>query len=201
MNLEKKFGLKLMGGKKGETGYSVDQSNDGGYIITGQTYSYGSNSFDSDLWLLKTDQDGNLIWDRSFGGSNSESGYDVKKTADGGYIVVGETYSYGSGINDIWLLKIEEPVIHIELDGGLGLTEIITNNGDIELSNIKWSIEISKGFVFGGKDGKIDSISADSNTTLNTYLFGLGESRIRYTVDDISITKTCFILGPFVSFL
>jgi hypothetical protein len=96
---------KTFGGDEGETGHSVQQTMDGGYIITGQTYSYSSGSYDSDLWLVRTDSSGNLKWHESFGGENNEIGHYVEQTNDGNYIVVGETFSYGNGINDIWLIK------------------------------------------------------------------------------------------------
>jgi len=96
---------KTFGGDKGDTGYFVKQTSDGGYIVTGQTYSYSSGLYDSDLWLVRTNSNGNLKWHESFGGENSEIGHYVEQTNDGSYIVVGETYSYGNGINDVWLIK------------------------------------------------------------------------------------------------
>lgn len=81
---------------------SVLQTPDGGYIIAGFTYSYGSFG---DIWLIKTDHTGQTMWIKSYGGVREDYGYDVKLTSDGGYIIVGYTMSQGNGDKDIWLIK------------------------------------------------------------------------------------------------
>jgi hypothetical protein len=86
-------------------GKSVQQTADGGYIITGYTNSFDGDN--SDLWLIKTDGDGNKIWDRMFGGASFEYGTSVLQTSDGEYVVTGFTKSYGAGNNDIWLIKTD----------------------------------------------------------------------------------------------
>ena len=95
---------KTFGGIQKDWGQSVLQTSDGGFIICGATKSYGSG--DMDVWLIKTDSNGNKIWDKTFGGSYDDVGYSVKQTSDGGYIIVGSTGSYGRG-GDIWLIKTD----------------------------------------------------------------------------------------------
>ena len=70
---------KTFGGAEGDWGGSVQQTFDGGYIIAGETRSFGYN-----LWLVKADEQGNKLWERMFDGSDAEMGMSVQQTPDGG---------------------------------------------------------------------------------------------------------------------
>jgi hypothetical protein len=100
---------RTFGGSSEDVGYSVKQTLDGGYIVTGSAKSYGIG--EERLWLLKTDSNGSKEWDRTFGGfvsSSGDGGWAVDLTKDGGYIVTGYTKSYGAGgKDDIWLIKTD----------------------------------------------------------------------------------------------
>ncbi|TQD26678.1 hypothetical protein [Methanolobus vulcani] len=91
--------LKVFNASNDDTGQSVRQTSDGGYIITG---CYTGD--ERDVWLIKTDASGNMEWNTTFGGDKNDIGYSVEQTTDGGYIVAGSTSSYGAGEN-IWLIK------------------------------------------------------------------------------------------------
>ena len=83
------------------------QTTDGGYLMVGETYSFGCLE-DTDMWIIKTDKNGNVIWSKVFGGNKTDFGNDAIETNDG-YLVSGITYSYEThGGWDAWLIKIDK---------------------------------------------------------------------------------------------
>lgn len=114
---------KTFGGfvsSSGDGGWSVEQTMDGGYIAAGYTQSSGGGR--KDLWLIKTDALGGLIWEKSFGGAEDDVGMSVLESRDGGYTVAGRTASFGQGGDDIWLLKTDSLGVEMwnETYGGRG---------------------------------------------------------------------------------
>jgi hypothetical protein len=93
------------GGSDSDVARAIQQTNDGGYIIAGETRSFGAGL--NDIWVLKLDLNGALIWQRTYGGSDSDIARTIQQTGDGGYIVAGGTESFGAGLSDIWILKLD----------------------------------------------------------------------------------------------
>ncbi|HOY30659.1 MAG TPA: hypothetical protein PKW80_02155 [Bacteroidales bacterium] len=96
---------KTYGGANYDAAYSIIQTNDGGYAVTGY-YNMLSAGTNADLWILKLDAGGNVIWQKTYGGANSDLGYSIIQTNDGGYAVSGK-YNFTTNDGDLWVLKID----------------------------------------------------------------------------------------------
>jgi hypothetical protein len=96
---------RSFGGDDDDGGNSVQQTNDGGYIIVGYTCSYGAGG--SDVYLIKTDAAGNSTWKKTFGTPLTDYGYSVQQTADGGYFIAGYSFDYSIG-ETIYAVKTDK---------------------------------------------------------------------------------------------
>ena len=97
---------RTFGGSGNDFAFSVQQTTDRGYIIAGQTESFGKGSSGNpDMWIIKLDKNGKTEWDKTFGGNNGDGCLSVSQTSDEGYIVSGVTSSFGKSYPSMWILK------------------------------------------------------------------------------------------------
>ena len=96
---------KTFGGPLEDRGYSVIQTKDNGYLVTGTTVSFGAGK--QDAWIVKTDSDGNMQWNKPFGWADFDVSRTVIQTSDNGYAIGGTTNSSGAGSFDAWLIKTD----------------------------------------------------------------------------------------------
>ncbi len=96
---------KTFGGIGIDYGNCVRQTEDQGYIIAGHTDSYGSGLYD--IYLIKTDASGDTLWTKVLGGSDYDWCKNIQQTPDEGYIIVGDTKSFGAGDSDVFLIKTD----------------------------------------------------------------------------------------------
>jgi hypothetical protein len=116
---------RVYGGNDAEWGQQVWPTSDGGYLIAGHTASYGMGSWDG--YVLRTDPNGTLLWTQIFGGESDDRGFAVEQTRDGDAIVAGWAWSFGAGMGDVYLLKIDDGATVNVAEGGAPGAEAIAD--------------------------------------------------------------------------
>jgi hypothetical protein len=108
-----------LGGSSSDKSFSIIQSDDGGYVVAGYAYSTDNGLVShggGDYWVVKLDSGGSMQWQKCYGGSEWDRAYNIQKSTDGGYLVMGQTYSYNGDVVghhglsiglDYWLIKID----------------------------------------------------------------------------------------------
>ena len=96
---------KTYGGNQGDFGEAIYRTSTGEYILAGSTESFGAG--DADGWVLKLDANGNIQWQKAYGGANGDWLIAIRQTSDGGYLAAGQTSSFGAGEGDGWVLKLD----------------------------------------------------------------------------------------------
>ncbi|RLC34327.1 MAG: hypothetical protein DRZ76_02875 [Candidatus Nealsonbacteria bacterium] len=100
---------RTYGGSDDEVAYSLIQTSEGGYLITGYTNSFGVGNLD--IYLVKTNENGDTVWTRTYGGRDYDQGHDIIQTIDGGYVITGiwgaTSYGHHWASGDVFLLKID----------------------------------------------------------------------------------------------
>ena len=98
---------QAFGGENNEEGYDVIATSDGGFLFLGYSWSYGNSQ---QVFLVKTDNLGKLLWQKTYGGSMWEVGYSIISLKKGGYAIAGFSNSPGisSGNTDMLIIKIDD---------------------------------------------------------------------------------------------
>lgn len=114
---------KTYGGRSDDEAFSIQATSGGGFIVAGQTFSYGNGS--SDIYLVKVNRFGGLEWQKALGGTGWDAGYSVCPVKGGGYIVAGATGSYGAGDYDVYLVRTDTRGVQLwdKTLGGAGCDE------------------------------------------------------------------------------
>jgi hypothetical protein len=94
------------GGQETDWGESVVVTHDSSYAIGGYTNSFGAGGFD--FYLVRADKDGTQLWEKTYGGSDWDRAHSIIQLADSGFVLVGDTYSYGNGNADIYMIRTDK---------------------------------------------------------------------------------------------
>jgi len=154
-----------VGGAQWDSGSSIIQTADGGFIISGQTTSFGSGM--EDLYVVKIDGNGNLSWTRTVGGTGTDQALDIIQTSTGDYVIVGLTNSYGAGNYDFYAVKLNNNgnLLWTRTIGGAGFEKaygltVDTDGGYVITGS-------SSSFNWGGGAMYIVKLDVNGNTCAN----------------------------------
>jgi hypothetical protein len=171
---------KRYGGIDQDHGCYVQQTSDGGYILTGDTKSFGMGL--NDAWLVKTNATGDTMWTKTYGGTEDDNSSCVRQTSDGGYIIFGETVSYSPNYWKAWLIKTDE-------DGDTSWTKRIGGNRHYFIQSGQELYDgdyIFVGYTKASGAGQEDLWLVKTNPsgdTIWTNTFGGNDSDISYSLD------------------
>jgi hypothetical protein len=166
---------KAYGGAGYNYAYSVQQISDGGYIVAGVTGSFGAAT--NDAWMFKLDGSGNMQGQRTYGGNYSDSTYSIQQTSDGGYVLAGETRSFGAGSSNAWVLKVDATGEILSGCSAMGTSDATEQN--------TWASRSAT--VVEGTD---TSISPQTNTVLTKATTAMITEACPYEENDPAITYT-----------
>ena len=149
---------RLYCGDGTDNGQSVHQTTDGGYIVAGHTGSFGAGN--DDIWLLKFAKSGELMWQKTYGGSGRDHGYSVQQTSDEGFIVTGSSQSPSGGNYDLLVLKLGNDG-SVSWQKTFGGTDFDEGRSIRELSNGGYVVAgVTGSFGFGNLDSWILRLDA-----------------------------------------
>jgi len=184
------------GGPNSDIGKSVKQTSDSGYVITGYTNSFGAGGYD--VFVVKTNSIGDTLWTNTFGGSNWDFGYEVVQTMDGGYAIAGETFSYGAGDNDMYLIRIDSSgdSLWTRTFGGAeqdyGRTLLETADTGFIIAGATFTFDVDSG------DAYVVKTNSTGDTSWTANYGGTGNDLVNDVIETIDMGFAC--LGTTTSY-
>ena len=181
--------IRTYGGVVDDLGKAVIESQDGGYAVLADTYSYSIGA--SDFWLLRLDRDGNLLWSQVYGGGSEERGYDLIEYTAGGFVMAGLTRSFGDPAGDYY-------VVRVDADGGLDWDEYYVGSGEDFATGI---IQSSQGgfaiigivdYIGLNPQARITRIQPDSTEIWNSFY---GGADVDYGYEIIEVRPEEYVVG------
>ena len=97
---------KTYGGAGNEGRCFVINTYDGGYALVGYSQSFSAG--DKNIYLVRTDDNGVVLWTKTYGGANNDLALDIKQTTDSGFVIAGSTASFGAGQYDVYLIRTDK---------------------------------------------------------------------------------------------
>ncbi len=170
---------KTLGGSVFDDLRSLESTPDGGFIVAGSTKSndgdVSGNHGESDIWVVKMDSLGSIIWQKTFGGSNDDMGYSIQPTLDNGFILTGNTLSNdgdvidNNGATDTWVVKLDAL-------GNLIWQKTFGGSDDDEAFSIQLTSD--GGFIIAGSSSSLDGdlLGIQSHGESDVWVFKLGNS-------------------------
>lgn len=187
---------KTLGGSAFDYASSIRQTTDGGYIVSGSTRSNDGDvsgnhgaAGTEDAWVVKLDDAGNILWQKTLGGNAFDIGYDIRQTADGGYIMTGSSESNDGDISgnhgdlDMWVVKLSPESSSSSSTASLTLSSITDGSGTLDFAGATVTLNAS-----------LDTVT---NITINTQLISPGGLNFQIGANaDQSMTVTIDNLSP-----
>lgn len=179
---------KTYGGADWDFLYSIRKTSDNGFIMAGQSFSGGNGN--GDAYAVKVDQDGEILWQKWYGGSQEDKFRNVRQTADGGYIFCGWTESFGKGQSDYY-------VVRTDLNGDTLWTKVLGDSLDDKANDIEEN-SANEFIVSGGSNsvslnkkykGTTVHLSSGGNV-LDTDHYGIFDTTLNVIIHSLSLRSS-----------
>ena len=170
------------GGRGTDGGNYTLNTSDGGYVMVGYTDAYGHGK--NDIWVIKTDFTGEKEWSGVYGGKSDDYGWGITETKDNGFVIAGETFSYGNGQSDVYIIKVDSSGNKLWENTFGGIAEDVgysianTNDGGYLVASQ------TRSYGKGGSDGMLIKFNSDGGKEWEKVYGGKGLDYFRSIISD-----------------